>query len=91
MSSLLKCIQLQSSVWERIPRPTLKWLASVKEFAKELFPDPVLPRRMILMAEKHTGILNLGICIAPTQLFRAALGAESRVYYPSKSADRQTQ
>jgi hypothetical protein len=32
--------------------------------------------------------INLGICIAPTQPFRAALGAESRVCYP---ADRQTQ
>jgi hypothetical protein len=36
-------------------------------------------------------IINLGICIAPTQLFRAALGAESRVCYPGNMADRQTQ
>jgi hypothetical protein len=34
--------------------------------------------------------LNLGICIAPTQPFRAALGAESRVFYPGNTADRQT-
>jgi hypothetical protein len=32
----------------------------------------------------------LGICIAPTQPFRAALGAESRVCYPGNTADRQT-
>jgi hypothetical protein len=36
-------------------------------------------------------IINLGICIAPTQLFRAILGAESRVCYPGNTADRQTQ
>jgi hypothetical protein len=35
--------------------------------------------------------INLGICIAPTQPFRAALGAESKVCYPSNTADRQTQ
>jgi hypothetical protein len=35
--------------------------------------------------------INLGICIAPTQPFRAALGAESRVCYPGITADRQTQ
>jgi hypothetical protein len=34
---------------------------------------------------------NWGICIAPTQPFRAALGAESRVCYPGNTADRQTQ
>jgi hypothetical protein len=33
----------------------------------------------------------LGICIAPTLPFRAALGAESRVYYLGNTADRQTQ
>jgi hypothetical protein len=33
----------------------------------------------------------LGICIAPTQPFQAALGAESRVCYPGNTADRQTQ
>jgi hypothetical protein len=36
-------------------------------------------------------VSNLGICIAPTQPYRAALGAESRVCYPGKTADRQTQ
>jgi hypothetical protein len=35
--------------------------------------------------------LKLGICIAPTQPFRAALDAESRVCYPGNTADRQTQ
>jgi hypothetical protein len=35
--------------------------------------------------------IHLGICIAPTQPFRAALGAESRVCYPGKTADRQRQ
>jgi hypothetical protein len=34
--------------------------------------------------------IHLGICIAPTQPFRAALGAESRVCYPGNTADRQT-
>jgi hypothetical protein len=33
----------------------------------------------------------LRICIAPTKPFRAALTAESRVYYPGNTADRQTQ
>jgi hypothetical protein len=32
---------------------------------------------------------NLGICIAPTQPFQAALGAESRVCYLGNTADRQ--
>jgi hypothetical protein len=36
-------------------------------------------------------MFNLGICIASTQPFRAALGAESRVCYPCNTADRQTQ
>jgi hypothetical protein len=36
-------------------------------------------------------IINLGICIAPTQPFRAALGAESKVCYPGNTADRQIQ
>jgi hypothetical protein len=31
------------------------------------------------------------ICIAPTQPFLAALGAESRLCYPGNTADRQTQ
>jgi hypothetical protein len=35
--------------------------------------------------------LNLGICIAPTQSFRAALGAKSSVCCPGNTADRQTQ
>jgi hypothetical protein len=35
--------------------------------------------------------INLGICIAPTQPFRAALDAESRVCYPGNTANRQTQ
>jgi hypothetical protein len=35
--------------------------------------------------------LKLGICIATTQPFQAALGAESRVCYPGNAADRQTQ
>jgi hypothetical protein len=35
--------------------------------------------------------INFGICIAPTQPFRAALGAESRVCYPGNTADKQTQ
>jgi hypothetical protein len=35
--------------------------------------------------------INLGICIALTQPFRAALGAESRVCYLGNTADRQTQ
>jgi hypothetical protein len=35
--------------------------------------------------------MNLGICIAPTQPFRAALGAESRVCYQGNTADRQTE
>jgi hypothetical protein len=39
----------------------------------------------------HPFNLHLGICIAPTQPFRAALGAESRVCYPGNMADRQTQ
>jgi hypothetical protein len=34
--------------------------------------------------------VSLGICIAPTQPFRAALGAESRVCYLGNTADRQT-
>jgi hypothetical protein len=32
----------------------------------------------------------MGICIAPTKPFRAALGTESRVSYPGNTADRQT-
>jgi hypothetical protein len=35
--------------------------------------------------------INLGICIASTQPFWAALSAESRVCYPGNTADRQTQ
>jgi hypothetical protein len=35
--------------------------------------------------------INLGICIAPTQSFRAALGGESRVCCPGNMVDRQTQ
>jgi hypothetical protein len=35
--------------------------------------------------------INLGICIAPTQPFRAALATESRVCYTGNTADRQTQ
>jgi hypothetical protein len=34
-------------------------------------------------------IINLGICIAPTQLFRAALGAERTLCYPNNTADSQ--
>jgi hypothetical protein len=34
---------------------------------------------------------KVGICIAPTQPFRAALGAESRMCYPGNTANRQTQ
>jgi hypothetical protein len=35
--------------------------------------------------------INVRICKAPTQPFRAVLGAESRVCYPGNIADRQTQ
>jgi hypothetical protein len=35
--------------------------------------------------------INLGIYIAPTEPFRAALGVESRVCYLGNTADRQTQ
>jgi hypothetical protein len=38
-----------------------------------------------------TAVLDLHLNIAPTQPFRAALGAESRVCYPGNTADRQTQ
>jgi hypothetical protein len=38
----------------------------------------------------HTYI-QLGICVAPIQPFRAALGTESRVCYPGNTADRLTQ
>jgi hypothetical protein len=34
---------------------------------------------------------KMGMCIAPTQPFRAALGAESRVCYQGNTAERQTQ
>jgi hypothetical protein len=34
---------------------------------------------------------KMGICIASTQPFRVALGAESRACYPDNTADRQTQ
>jgi hypothetical protein len=57
----VKRIQLHSNVCERNPRPTGKWLVSVKEFANELFPDPVLPTIRILMAEKHKTKIHVHI------------------------------
>jgi hypothetical protein len=33
--------------------------------------------------------IDLGISTAPSQPFRAALGAESRMCYPGHTADRQ--
>jgi hypothetical protein len=40
---------------------------------------------------EHNGDKKGGICIAPTQPFQAALGAESRECYPGTTTDRQTQ
>jgi hypothetical protein len=46
--------------------------------------------RSFLSWSKKNKKINLGICIAPIQPFRAALAAESRVCYPGNTADKQT-
>jgi hypothetical protein len=46
---------------------------------------------LILIKRELKQKINVGICIAPTEPFRAALGAESRVCYPGNTTDRQTQ
>jgi hypothetical protein len=55
------------------------------------FLVPIAETEELTLLKKLKNKIHLGICIALTQPFWAALGAESRVCYPGNTADRQTQ
>jgi hypothetical protein len=72
------------ATWQNVPLPCR---AAPRRTAQHR-TSQVGKRSFLRLIIIHKIKINLGICIAPTQPFRAALGAESRMCYLGNMADK---